>query len=1142
MSSSSFRVSLSAGFDSRWMQFSSSIAPTYPQKVLVSSINVGDGPQMWSRNIQHFLCLFCTLLPVPMANDGEDENPYSMLLGKAARVGHPRNSSTGSLGPTECLASSGGLTLHLQAQPDPVEALPSKGNDQDRTSAVMLEMPPVFVFGPSNVTSSSASAPKPLTSQSSLHIPDEVRATLSSRTKSRPIFLADESEDDDDEKEGAEETETRRGVKRTANAEPNGGRAHKTRLHAQPEFGAQEAAAHIQQLAEQLNSTRHERDHQRGILTDTQARIEVASDHANRELQTKVNILYGIQLPLVLNDMQSHELEEAQRAREDWERQARELAGQLQQITEEKDENVRERHQYEIQTKAEIERSQGLVKEAERAHDNLNSLNSQLERRLHENEEDSQHRHREEEDQRKAEEVALLLSEAEKKNEDCARQLAEALRDSEHWKAQAGELGQTVNDRLQDIQRLSNEGPGAFTRSICAFAGANITQAARETNSLQEHISSLGRQNEELQTQLKEANEQQEEVDEARVQQMLNEKSNQLIEEQVAQKTEARKKELNIEATKEREMVQLKMDKQVNLRFDELDQKFNEEISKRKEEQDADYNARFQELDTIYHKEVNAKMEELDKQARLYETRKSELETLVLEKQKELDDKYDQKVQAAASKKFKEEGKVMLQTQFETKVSTEVDRRVKSKRQELVKENEAKFREAVDRETSAVEKEWQERYEEARKLVADRFERLKNRVKAAEAEVQACKSRNQVLTAENASLKKRLEKQPEVINNLHHKTIFTDSPLDDFTFGWSSREEDKDDEESHQRDDMADDELGLDSSDEEHETKAPKWKKKKRNYQRSTGEFLNRREPKFRDPDSNEVKAAIQDKFKELLSIRTDKDIADVLREGKYTTQDVADAYSNGEGPGPVLEPFRPCWSVLKHEWNIALREMFLQHFITKYEDLSGDETLIRDHFMQRLIMLKRNIPVSMNGDHVHNLASSRRTERRCRKFKGRKTFCASQKTERGVAGEVFRLCWRMLDLLGAEGQSSEESSNSDPGYTTVVHKEWRAPEVVKLLKWLDRYRVKQTGYGERKPGPRPHRSLRLPSGQVPTTLRRPIANLPENFYDKVWFAGLLPHQRIELNASDAVELPLYVFTWPTNASLLVDPDDHDEY
>ncbi len=155
-------------------------------------------------------------------------------------------------------------------------------------------------------------------------------------------------------------------------------------------------------------------------------------------------------------------------------------------------------------------------------------------------------------------------------------------------------------------------------------------------------------------------------------------------------------------------------------------------------------------------------------------------------------------------------------------------------------------------------------------------------------------------------------------------------------FGWSFREEDKDDEESHQRDDMADDELGLGSSDEEHETRAPKRKKKKRNYQHSTGEFSNRREPKFWDPDSNEVKvralryhrrnhsemllkAAIRDKFKELLSIRTDKDIADALREGKYTTQDVADAYSNGEGSGPVLEPFRPCWSVLKHEWNIAL-------------------------------------------------------------------------------------------------------------------------------------------------------------------------------------------------------------------------------
>ncbi|SJL18958.1 uncharacterized protein ARMOST_22561 [Armillaria ostoyae] len=58
-----------------------------------------------------------------------------------------------------------------------------------------------------------------------------------------------------------------------------------------------------------------------------------------------------------------------------------------------------------------------------------------------------------------------------------------------------------------------------------------------------------------------------------------------------------------------------------------------------------------------------------------------------------------------------------------------------------------------------------------------------------------------------------------------HQTHDIDSPLDDFTFGWSFCEEDKDDEESHQRDDMAYDGLGLGSSDEGHEMKAPKRKK-----------------------------------------------------------------------------------------------------------------------------------------------------------------------------------------------------------------------------------------------------------------------------------------------------------------------------
>ncbi len=69
-----------------------------------------------------------------------------------------------------------------------------------------------------------------------------------------------------------------------------------------------------------------------------------------------------------------------------------------------------------------------------------------------------------------------------------------------------------------------------------------------------------------------------------------------------------------------------------------------------------------------------------------------------------------------------------------------------------------------------MEKEWQERYEEARKLAADWFERLKTCAKAAEAEIQACKRRDQELTAENASLKKCLEKRPEVFNS-HHRIV-----------------------------------------------------------------------------------------------------------------------------------------------------------------------------------------------------------------------------------------------------------------------------------------------------------------------------------------------------------------------------------
>lgn len=135
-----------------------------------------------------------------------------------------------------------------------------------------------------------------------------------------------------------------------------------------------------------------------------------------------------------------------------------------------------------------------------------------------------------------------------------------------------------------------------------------------------------------------------------------------------------------------------------------------------------------------------------------------------------------------------------------------------------------------------------------------------------------------------------------------------------------------------------------------------------------------------------------------------------------------------------------------------------------------------------------------------------------------------------------------MVDLLGTEGMSSDESTNDGQGSCLVVRKDWRHPNLIRLLKWLDQNRQKLTAYGNRKPGARRHRRLRYPNGRAPTSLRKPLARLPINFYNEVWYNGLTTAQQKDLQAGPPQALPLYVLTWPTNHDLPTDPDDHDEF
>ncbi|KAJ7165298.1 hypothetical protein C8R46DRAFT_812069, partial [Mycena filopes] len=189
--------------------------------------------------------------------------------------------------------------------------------------------------------------------------------------------------------------------------------------------------------------------------------------------------------------------------------------------------------------------------------------------------------------------------------------------------------------------------------------------------------------------------------------------------------------------------------------------------------------------------------------------------------------------------------------------------------------------------------------------------------------------------------------------------------------------------------------------------------------------------------------------------------------------------------------------------WNIALEDLFLERFKEDYPEHSRDETYVRNHFRQRLETIRAAIRIQVRQKDRPDLqeesaAHSRRTERR------RAVYSIIQSN----GHDTMKLLLAMVELLGTDGMSSDESASDVGQPCTVVGKNWRNPDLIRLLKWIDLHRPRQVEAGERKPGNQPHRRLRLPYGKTPKSLRRAIANLPINFYDKLWYQGLSPGQR----------------------------------
>ncbi|KAJ7482895.1 hypothetical protein B0H11DRAFT_1914978 [Mycena galericulata] len=326
--------------------------------------------------------------------------------------------------------------------------------------------------------------------------------------------------------------------------------------------------------------------------------------------------------------------------------------------------------------------------------------------------------------------------------------------------------------------------------------------------------------------------------------------------------------------------------------------------------------------------------------------------------------------------------------------------------------------------------------------------------------------------------------------------------------------------------------------------------------QMKSREFLVLRKEQRRDPSLNPVKKAVRVLMQNLLVIKSDRLIGEAVHNGYFTTLEESLAYADHatDAVQPTLKPFCPCWDDIKGAWNLALEDLFYERFKHDHPELIGggsNEEYIRKHFRQRLETLRGAIMVQVREldepeRREETILKSRRRERRRTLFNRRKTWTELniQTIIQSDGQDTILLLFEMVKLLGTDGMSSDESAedrNKRP-MCTVVGKNWRNPDLIRLLKWIDLHRPKHTVYGGRAPGNPPHRRIRLPYGKAPTSLRRPIANLPINFYDPVWYHGLSKGQKLRLNATEPQSLPLYILTWPTNNQLPKDEDDHDDY
>ncbi|KAF7424842.1 hypothetical protein PC9H_010153 [Pleurotus ostreatus] len=281
-------------------------------------------------------------------------------------------------------------------------------------------------------------------------------------------------------------------------------------------------------------------------------------------------------------------------------------------------------------------------------------------------------------------------------------------------------------------------------------------------------------------------------------------------------------------------------------------------------------------------------------------------------------------------------------------------------------------------------------------------------------------------------------------------------------------------------------------------------------------------EPKTRDPGRTRMMNLVRIKMRNMLHIEQDSEITNAIdrHEVAASAEEVA-TWEEGDHNPPPLHPLRPFWRHLNHEWNHELAIQFAEEFCREEGEFDVDE--VKDHFASRLktlhIYISRNSTYADGGEALLQAARgrSRRASRRGTLYDNRMRIIESNLQ----AGEsaVWMLLHDMVRGLGLLGMSSDESDPDDNTSVSIIHKDWRSPEVIRLLQVIDRHRQVVNCYGNARAGAPPRSRRRHLGG--PVSKHKPVAGLPRNWYNPIWYNSLSRSQLAGLATLAEVPLPL---------------------